>query len=256
MIEVAHISPISNLYLMEGQKYNMFLTHLALKYPFYLEYAKKLSKTSYTILDNSLIENNGRALSLDSVLKVAEYMKPREIILPDVLLDSDATYKAVKESIEQLHQIYGHDIPYNLMAVAQGKTLDEVTDIIRKYENIGEITTIGIPKVLTKYSPKGRPGFESAWKSSSKAIHLLGLYYSFTELAEYKRPQRIRSVDTCQLSYLAKYHLNIKGTRPEGYTLDLENDIILLKEYTNVTQTCTDNMSPFSLGKQKCKEHV
>ena len=35
---------------------------------------------------------------------------------------------------------------------------------------------------------------------------------------------KIRSCDTCHLSYLAKHGLNIVDVRPDGFTVDLVND--------------------------------
>lgn len=236
-IEVAHIFPISTLSLMADQKFNMFLTHLAMKYPFYKEYAKKLSITSYTILDNSLIENNGTAMSLEDVLSVAEYIRPKEIILPDVFLNAEATKESAINALKQLRERYGENIPFNLMGVVQGKTFEEIQDMVKFYNAIPNIHTIGIPKILSKYHPKGRPGFESAWNISNtncKDIHLLGLYYSFDELNQYKHPENIRSVDTCHISYLAKHHLDLHDVRPDGFTVDLENDVISIKEYEHV----------------------
>lgn len=236
-IDVAHIFPISSLTLMQDQKYNMLLTHLAMKYPFYKEYAKKLSNTSYTILDNSLIENNGTAMSLEDVLSVAEEIHPNEIILPDIFLDATATKKSTINALAQLRDRYGENIPFNLMGVVQGKTFEEIQDMVCFYNDIPHIHTIGIPKILAKYHPQGRPGFEQAWvwsNTKEKDIHLLGLYYSFEELKQYKYPEKIRSIDTCHLSYLAKHHLSIDGIRPDGFTVDLENDIITMEEYQNV----------------------
>lgn len=236
-IEIAHIFPLGSLTFMGDQKFNMLLTHLAMKYPFYKEYAKKLSETSYTILDNSLIENNGTAMSLEDVLSVAEDIRPKEIILPDIFLDAEATKKSTTEALKQLRERYGENIPYNLMGVVQGKTFEEIQDMVRFYNAIPDIHTIGIPKILSKYHPEGRPGFESAWLMSNthhKDIHLLGLYYSFSELDQYKYPEEIRSVDTCHYSYLAKHHLGLDGVRPDGFTVDLENDVIDIGEYRNV----------------------
>ena len=52
-----------------------------------------------------------------------------------------------------------------------------------------------------------------------------------TELLEYKFPENIRSCDTVLLGYLFKHDLNFWGVRPDGYTLNLEKDVV---PYTNM----------------------
>lgn len=228
-MRIAHIYPIANAYQMRGQKVNMLLTHLALKYPAYAELCKQLSSEgSYTILDNSLIECK-EALSIKDVCDVAENVMAREIILPDVFQDGTATIKACEESLEYLHDRYGSEIPFNIMAVAQGKTIEEFTSCFDYLNRHAEITCIGIPKVCAKLHPQGRPYFEKLWINSNKHIHLLGLWYSFEELKRYKNPGRIRSIDTCHKAFLQKNNLSLYSVRPDGFTLDLENDIIFEK---------------------------
>jgi hypothetical protein len=54
-----------------------------------------------------------------------------------------------------------------------------------------------------------------------------------TELNEYKRFDRIRSCDTVLFGYMAKHGLGVAGVRPDGYTVDLENDVI---DYENINK--------------------
>ena len=51
------------------------------------------------------------------------------------------------------------------------------------------------------------------------------------ELNEYKRYHDIRSVDTVLLGYMAKYDLRRNSVRPDGYTVDLEMDVL---DYKNI----------------------
>lgn len=226
-MQIAHIYPVSNRHYMQGQNYNMLLTHLALENPKYKHFGESLSKTSYTILDNSLIELKGKALGIETVCDMAEAMNVDEIILPDVFRDKDKTISAYKDALNYLLNRYEHKrIPFRLMAVAQGSTVEEFEECFNYFNECAMIDTIGIPKVCTKLHPQGRPYFEHLWLKSSKDIHLLGLWYSFTELKEYKRPDLIRSVDTCQKTFLIQNGKRWDSVRPDGFTVDLECDSI------------------------------
>lgn len=224
-MQIAHIYPIKNLDYMKKQKYNMLLTHLALKYPEYRAIGKELSECSYTILDNSLIECGCEAIDISTVCDMAELMEVDEIILPDVFRNGCATIASAMASLEYLKHRYDR-IPFRLMAVAQGNTVENFEKCFDFFNKCEAIDTIGIPKICSRLHPKGRPYFESLWLSTTKDIHLLGLYYSFTELREYKYPYLIRSVDTCHKSFLIKEGLKWNSTRPDGFTVDLINDYI------------------------------
>lgn len=227
-MNICHILPIKNAVRLQARspllgQYSMCLTHLVNAYPEYANTYKRLSEHNYTkiILDNSLIENNGRALSIRNVLNAAKAVNAYEIILPDVFLSRDGTLKAVEDALPKVE-----NSGYKLMAVAHGKTITEFVDCFMELSHIQEIDTIGIPKIMTKILAGGRPSLESIWVHSNKNIHLLGIYYSFSELKEFTQPDRIRSVDSCQLAWLASTHRSIEATRPEGFTIDLEKDYV------------------------------
>lgn len=226
-MKIAHIYPINNLACMVGQQYNMLLTHLALENSAYRDFGKELSETSYTILDNSLIELQGKSLGIEAVCDMAEAMNVHEIILPDVFQNEEDTKMAYHKSMSYLHKRYwGTEIPFRIMAVAQGSSIEEFEECFDYFNRCKDIDTIGIPKICTKLHPQGRPYFEYLWEKSNKDIHLLGLWYSFTELKEYKNPGLIRSVDTCQKAFLIKHNKKWNSVRPDGFTLDLEHDSI------------------------------
>lgn len=230
-MQIAHIYPIKNMGRMYTQKYNMLLTHLALSSKEYFEHAKELCKKSYTILDNSLIENSGVAIDISTVCDVADSLRVSEIILPDVFQNGPATIKSVMESLDYLYNRYPNGIPFKLQAVAQGKDPDEFTECFKTLESFVDIDVIGIPKILAKSNPRGRLAFEELWQNTNKEIHLLGLYYSFSELLQYKNPSKIRSCDTCHLSFLITHDLSIFSVRPDGFTIDLENDYFPSSKY-------------------------
>lgn len=234
-MKLINIVPVKNMPDFMNQPMNMFLTHLVLKNEEYRKMAQEY--TGYKILDNSLIEC-GSAFSIEDVCKAADLIGADEIILPDVYKKASETISLVCSSIKWLkeHRTEAWLRNHKLMAVAQGDNPESWTRCFNTLASIKEISVIGIPKVVsnTIYS---RDLFENAWlthprfRSKDLQIHLLGLYFNFKELKRYIRPDLIRSCDTCHLSYLAKNKMGLYETRPDGETIDLENDYVESYEY-------------------------
>lgn len=225
-----NIFPLGNICLESNQRMHMFLTHMVEKYPAYTEAAR--NAPGYKILDNSLIELGG-SVDLERVVKAAEYIGADEIILPDVFQNGPATIKAVQSAIVELNKMYpNRSWPFVLQAVAQGKDESEWVDCYMELIKNPDVDVIGVPKVLAKMHPQGRPYFvNNVCNLQAKPHHLLGMWYSMSELLEYKYPEQIRSCDTVLLGYLFKHDLNFWGVRPDGYTLNLEKDVV---PYTNM----------------------
>lgn len=225
-----NIFPLGNICLESNQRMHMFLTHMVEKYPAYTEAAR--NAPGYKILDNSLIELGG-AVDLERVVKAAEYIGADEIILPDVFQDGPATIKAVQSAIDELNKMYpNRSWPFKLQAVAQGKDESEWVDCYMELIKNPDVDVIGVPKVLAKMHSEGRPYFvNNVCNLWAKPHHLLGMWYSMSELLEYKFPGNIRSCDTVLLGYLFKHDLNFWGVRPDGHTLNLEKDVV---PYTNM----------------------
>lgn len=232
-MKLINIFPLGNLTHHYTQDMHMFLTHLVEKYPFYAEFAKNVK--GYKILDNSLIELGG-AVDLQRVLKAAEIIGADEIILPDVFRQGPETVDAVAKAIQELLELYPDgNFPYKLMAVAQGRDVEEWYECYQIFMSNPYIDVVGIPKVLAKMHPKGRPYFvNELCNLHYKPHHLLGLWYSFKEFEEYRSPELIRSCDTVLAGFMAKYGMSAEGVRPDGFTVDLENDVI---DYRNVKLT-------------------
>lgn len=232
-MRLIHIFPLGNLGMHYTQDMHMFLTHLVEKYPFYAKFAREVK--GYKILDNSLIELGG-AVNLQRVLDAAAHIDADEIILPDVFQNGPETIKAVKASIEELLTIYSDGkFPYKLMAVAQGKDEKEWCECYEFLLNNPYVDVIGVPKVLAKTHPKGRPHFVNEHCDlQRKQHHLLGVWYSMSEFNEYTHIDHIRSCDTVLSGYMAKYGLSAAGVRPDGCTVNLEEDVI---DYSNFNAT-------------------
>jgi hypothetical protein len=204
----------------------MLLTHLVEKNPEYRQWAASAKR--YKILDNSLIEL-GSAVNMQRILRAAEEVGANEIILPDVFRNGEATLREVFGSMNDIAS-WGHLGKYKLMAVCQGKDEEEFARTFEILSQQPSIDVIGIPKVCAKMHPAGRPHFEYLWEDCPKTIHLLGLWYSWTELEAYEHPEDIRSVDTCLAAFQAKYHLSARAVRPDGFSVDLGDNTISSEE--------------------------
>lgn len=224
-MKLINIFPIGNLGMHYTQDMHMFLTHLVEKYEFYANFAKNVK--GYKILDNSLIELGG-AVNMSRVLDAAEKIGADEIILPDVFQKGPETIDAVNMALSELNDRYSNrKWPYKLMAVAQGRDEREWYECYQALLENPDIDVIGVPKVLAKMHPAGRPHFVNEHCDlKRKPHHLLGLWYSLTEFNEYERIDDIRSCDTVLLGYMAKHGLDKLGVRPDGYTVDLEKDVV------------------------------
>lgn len=229
-MKLINIFPLGNLGMHYLQDMHMFLTHLVERYPFYADFAKNIK--GYKILDNSLIELGG-AVDMKRILDAAEKIGADEIILPDVFQKGPETIDAVNMALSELNDRYvNRKWPYKLMAVAQGRDEREWYECYHELLNNPDIDVVGIPKVLAKMHPQGRPHFVNEHCDlKRKPHHLLGLWYSLGEFKEYNRPEDIRSCDTVLLGYMAKYGMSADGVRPDGFTVDLEKDVL---DYSNI----------------------
>lgn len=235
-MQLINIFPLGNICMEYSQPMHMFLTHMVEKYGMYADTARNVF--GYKILDNSVIELGG-SVSMTRILGAAERINADEIILPDVFQNGPDTLRAVRYALNELDRKYpNHNWPYKLMAVAQGKDAEEWYDCYKELVAMRDIDVIGIPKVLAKMHPQGRPYFvNELCDLYHKDHHLLGLWYSITELLEYEHPDAIRSCDTVLLGYMAKHGLKTFGVRPDGFTVDLEKDVI---DYTRLDFSTDD----------------
>ena len=247
-MQLINIFPLGNICMEYTQDMHMYLTHMVEKYPQYANTAR--DARGYKILDNSLIELGG-AVDLERVLNAAKVINADEIILPDVFQDGPATVKAVRESLQYLTDKWpNRDWPFKLMAVAQGATIEEWYTCYLELLAMPDVDVIGIPKVLAKMHPQGRPYFvNELCDLRQKPHHLLGLWYSVSEFTDYRDLNLIRSCDTVLLGFMAKYGMSSIGVRPDGFTVDLENDVI---DYTQIKIDLSMNDGKRSHGGRVC----
>lgn len=195
-MRVAHITPIN--YLTSRTDYHMALTHLVLEgNEKYINHFRCLPSNDYIILDNSVIEL-GTAVSIEQVLEAAKIIGADEIILPDAFCDKDRTIELLNEIMST--QKY-HDIPYKMMAVPQGKTVEDWFECYNYILDLPIIHTIGIPKVIDAIFPGGRLALldfldDYLLIDESKEYHLLGVWNNPIEIRWAATFDWIRGVDS------------------------------------------------------------
>ncbi len=161
MIDICVITPISHLeeYGNLGD-IDMSLAHLICEPPNdeYAEYYKKQRKKGrFVILDNSAfeMEQKGKGLDPDPVLDAALITNPSEVIATDVLFDGPATVESTRKFIDRMYsrglKIKKLDGPprmaYAVMAVPQGKSIEEWMACYEELCKMPEVSTIGLSKL-------------------------------------------------------------------------------------------------------------
>ena len=138
--------PIKMLqYNMELNEIDFVLFHLYVSNPTYRDYYKSLRNEHpdrIMILDNSAYEFyiKGEKLDLAQFKQVIEELVPTYYILPDTLMDRQATLQAVDEFISN----HTPDCNSEPIAVAQGMTENELIECLHIYSDNG-VNNICIP---------------------------------------------------------------------------------------------------------------
>jgi hypothetical protein len=156
--------------------------HLALAIPSLLKHApyvglyrraKRLG--NYVILDNGLAE--GQAASPSYLLEVAKDLSVDEIVAPDMMTDTKGTLTGVRSFLSR-HEAAING--FNVMAVAQGRSMQEFRRCTKAYSDMPAITTLGVPRhmLTTLNSRSARIDFVQ-WLVKEEyterfKIHLLG----------------------------------------------------------------------------------
>lgn len=151
--------------------YHLLLAHDILERP--REYQDVYSDIPNVtiILDNSIIEL-GKPLDMDSLLRAAEIIKPRYLVIPDVMGDADATL-AEAEMFTRSMTRCGSKIP--LMAVVHGKTKMEAFQCARFLKMMLGVGALSVPRVLTQLlGTRMEVVNEIVRKYPYLALHLLG----------------------------------------------------------------------------------
>lgn len=142
---VAHIVPVSHLADTVDLQYHMCLAHLVGNEEYRKHFAKMAAEGRFVLMDNGAAE--GSQLSPERLIEMYKMIKPAEIVLPDTLYEPGSTIQKSRNFMAMLDAV-GAGGAYRLMAVPQGKTLDEWTACARVFVKDTRINSVGVSKFL------------------------------------------------------------------------------------------------------------
>lgn len=220
-MKLVSITPKNGWSWMFEQPIAMCLTHLVQRYPEYAEMIRNRPKDCFCILDNSIVEL-GESVTFKEIFDAADKVQANEIILRDAYPNGPRTIERIKEDIQYIRD-NGLVGKYNIMAVCHGENEKDFRATFDYINSIPEITTIGIPKVLSRWCGD-RASLSDIWMNTNKEIHLLGSWYTLAELIRLPENIRlkVRSCDTCLPALNVIQNIGIYDTR--NGTIDLEKD--------------------------------
>ena len=168
-------------------------------------------------LDNGVAE--GDRFHFEHILAMARMANVQEVILPDVLKDSD---KTLEDLIQWYYEAINYRNSYRFMFVPQGRTISEIIHCAEQALNMapGLISTFGIPRHILDVSPSARAQAvmglrERCAPQAHYDIHLLGTHPDEpSELMYYGEDFKsfgVRSVDTSMA-----WNATLQGIRLNG----------------------------------------
>lgn len=204
-MKVAHIVPKS--YGLIDKDYTLLLAHLIDADTTYKQVCT--AKNGYKILDNSVIEL-GEAVDIHHLNSIARDIGAHELILPDVFKNKEKTIESVDNAIKTLKEIYKDcEIPYKLMAVPQGNTMQEFKECLDMFLENPDIDVLGIPKLLDSMLLTSRRHvleyLHTHPKRKNKQFHLLGMQNNLEEIHGIATAYPwVRGLDTCGVYILSR----------------------------------------------------
>lgn len=205
-MKVAIITPTKHLdlTLLYGNSYHMVLAQRFISDPVYKDFYLAQKNTGATvILDNGACELKS-SIENKTLRNVALELKPDYLVLPDVLDDSEQTYKRSTDFIDENQDLKDLGIKY--IAVTQGTNNDEWLDCFYAWLRSDQVDVIGISNVKAM-NTDNIDGFNrknaieilirSGRYKGQKEIHILGLGDSgHIEIAQLEGYNFIEGVDT------------------------------------------------------------
>lgn len=184
----------------------------------------------YVILDNG--EAEGQPMPQAELLDMALQYKVNELVLPDVIRNSEATERLSNEMISRIRNMNGAARNLRLMYVIQGRDMAEFVISLGWALANEDVYSIGIPRHAIETCDKTWVRFELAelvhdqqrFGNEPKPIHLLGGSPMVpTELRDtnWKKLKLVRSTDTSSpFNYAYAMHTlraGIEVRRPADY---------------------------------------
>jgi hypothetical protein len=191
------------------------------------------ARGDFIMVDNGAAEPEEERMSFKEVLWVADKIDADEIVLPDVIRDSDQTVWHTAKEAPAVP-------PRNRMIVPQGENLNEWMQCLRAIDEQlgGAFATIGVPKHTEAWSG-GRPRILAelvrggyAWKYN---VHLLGIYAEpWDEIKVVVNEHGwVRGIDTGLAIAMAQHGARIEKLNGR-YSLGLDTEFDCSLAYANI----------------------
>lgn len=171
--------------------YDFIIASYCLQNKAYKDFHEKLHEedpSRFSILDNGAFEE-GTSIEIDTYFNLIEELRPNIVVLPDTVNDKDATLKASIYFLTKLYEKFDDRIPFELMGVLQGTSVEDYLECLEEYAKIEDISYIGIPYHLF-YRPMllEKHKIASFCEENGFLIHILGLPNPFEvyELGKWK----------------------------------------------------------------------
>jgi hypothetical protein len=152
------------------------------------------------ILDNSVIEL-GYAVDIKVVADAARIVHANVIVLPDILLDTDATIDSCLSAIEpwtkELNKVLTPGT-WSFMVVPQGKTIGDFARCAEAFANCKNVHWWGIPRNFNIHGlGSRRDAIEICWAINNlNRIHLLGFSDNIVDDILSARSKRVTGIDS------------------------------------------------------------
>jgi hypothetical protein len=180
-VKLALIPPNSLASFLAKTDYHLILPPQVKEIPTFVQPLQ-----GYRILDNGAAEGQTISMNrLEILVAGTEGLSFHEVVAPDKLTDCDASIYGAKGMVT-FKQRFPH---IQIMAVVQGKTLQEVMKSWAAYMYMDWIDVIGVPRTLCiQFGRDSRlnlihhlttPGNNYGYEV--KPVHCLGAYYQFPE---------------------------------------------------------------------------
>lgn len=213
-MKAALISPTE--FLSEVQPFSDFhlaLTHKVIFDHRYQEFYRERSKRGdFIILDNSAAEKKGRSVPLKDVVLAAVLIKPKVVVLPDYLFDSDRTLDELENALRspQIRFLRRVISDIKLCAVVQGVDQDDWLECFSILNDVKNgIDILGIPKVTGQLFEHRWVALERIRKRVKKTCHLFGVWWQDTldDIAKEAHYDFVMGIDTPKPVRLAVHGL-------------------------------------------------
>ncbi len=230
--------------------WHLLLSHFALENGDYLNFYQERAENGDTVVvDNSVIELKQPLMTPD-IYKVAKEIENSLLVLPDVLYERAVTHKMSQEGIRYLYKV---DFPPNrIMAVIQGKNLDDVCRSIDAYVDdplFEGVKHFAIPKALEPVVDGGRAKIVQELVSRQPfigmKIHLLGFTEPAADCEALWTHDAVRGIDsTVPVRLAMQGHLcypdGSMPIRPKGdpsfltWAMDEDDELLKCRILTNI----------------------